>query len=87
MGEKFLSEENRAEDILLGALGFGEDASIVSVELAPDGFYRGVGKYGDGEIFEFVSDLEADDLERWAIGVLSQRKVETPPRKTGGKKR
>lgn len=73
MAESFLSEDNRAEDILLGALGFGEDASIISVELTSDGFYRGVGKFGDGEIFEFTSDIEADELERWAIGILSQR--------------
>lgn len=85
MGEKFLSEENRAEDILLGALGFGEDASIVSVELTDDGFYRGVGKFGDGETFDFTSDIEADELERWAIGILSQRAVTAPQQKKGRK--
>ncbi|MFM1847265.1 MAG: hypothetical protein RL417_739 [Pseudomonadota bacterium] len=73
MAESFLNEVNRAEDILLGALGFGEDASIVSVELTPDGFYRGIGRFGDGETFDFTSDIEADDLERWAIGILAQR--------------
>jgi hypothetical protein len=73
MAESFLNEVNRAEDILLGALGFGEDARIVSVELAPDGFYRGVGQFGDGETFEFSSDIEADELERWAIDILSRR--------------
>lgn len=81
MAESFLNEVNRAEDILLGALGFGEDASIVSVELTDNGFYRGQGRYKDGETFDFVSDLEADDLERWAIGVLRQRGVESTSEK------
>jgi hypothetical protein len=72
MADTFLSETNRAEDILLGALGFGEDAVIVTVELTETGCYRGTGRYKDGETFEFESDIEADELERWAVEVLSR---------------
>lgn len=77
MAESCLNEVNRAEDILLGALGFGEEASILSVVLTPEGFYRGQGRFKDGETFDFESDIEADDLERWAIEVLSRRNA--PP--------
>ena len=69
-----LSPEVRAEDILLGSLGFGEEARIVSVERTADG-YRGVGKWPDGEQFEFESDDELDELQRWALEfVLAARK-------------
>lgn len=75
MADSFLSETNRAEDIILGALGFGEDAHIVTVELLPNGYYRGTGRYSDGEVFEFESDVEADELERWAIDILHRRRA------------
>ena len=69
-----LSPEVRAEDILLGSLGFGEEARIVSVERTADG-YRGVGKWPDGEQFEFESDDELYELQRWALEfVLAARK-------------
>lgn len=72
MVEDFLKEENRAEDILLGSLGFGEDASIVSLEVTAHG-YRGVGRWADGETFEFESDDELDQLQRWALGLYQAR--------------
>lgn len=73
MREDFLNEEQRAEDILLGALGYGEDAHIVSVERTADGF-RGDGRYGDGEAFSFSSDFELDDLDRWALDILTGKR-------------
>jgi hypothetical protein len=67
-----LSPRVRAEDILLGSLGFGEDARIVSVERTASG-YRGVGAWSDGEEFPFECDEELDDLQEWALGVLDQQ--------------
>lgn len=69
MVEDFLNERTRAEDILLGALGFGEEATIVSVEKTRKG-YRGVAKWASGETFEFSSDEELDELEEWALSIL-----------------
>lgn len=69
MAEEFLSEKNRAEDILLGSLGYGEDARILSIERTADGF-RGLGRYSDGEEFSFKSDYDLDDLDKWALSVL-----------------
>ena len=70
--DDFLSEKNRAEDILLGALGFGEEAVLVSVEQTEDG-YRGTAKFDDGVEFPFESDYELDDLDRWALSVLAEK--------------
>jgi hypothetical protein len=67
-----LSPRVRAEDILLGSLGFGEDARIVSVERTAAG-YRGVGVWSDGEEFAFTWDEDLDDLQEWALGVLEQQ--------------
>ncbi|MCO6432385.1 MAG: hypothetical protein J5J00_16140 [Deltaproteobacteria bacterium] len=69
MKEEILTERIRAEDILLGSLGFAEDASIVTVELTPAG-YRGTGKWQDGEQFNFVCEDDVDELQRWALKVL-----------------
>lgn len=62
-------EKTRAEDILLGALGFGETAGILSIEIVPKG-YQGTGVWADGEKFEFESDDELSPLEHWALDVL-----------------
>ncbi|MCB9030216.1 MAG: hypothetical protein H6619_04130 [Deltaproteobacteria bacterium] len=70
MKDDFLDERIRAQDILLGALGFGEEASILSLEPTEDG-YRGIGAWEDGEQFEFESEESLTDLERWAISILS----------------
>lgn len=69
MTDDFLREENRAEDILLGALGYGEDARIVSIEKSEHG-YRGSGCFSDGESFEFCADWELEELEKWALEVM-----------------
>ncbi len=65
-----LSPQARAEDILLGSLGFGEEAKIVTIEKTPDG-YRGIGVWPDGEQFQFENDDELDELQVWALKVLS----------------
>ena len=69
----FLSPEKRAEDILLGALGFGEEASILKVARTEDGF-SGVGAWPDGETFEFESDEAPSELETWALEILKSRR-------------
>jgi hypothetical protein len=65
-----LSPQARAEDILLGSLGFGEEAKIITIEKTPDG-YRGIGVWPDGEQFQFENDDELDELQVWALKVLS----------------
>lgn len=70
-----LSPEVRAEDILLGSLGYGEDARIVSVEQTPNG-YRGIGAWPDGEQFSFESEDEVDDLQKWALQFMLQAHAE-----------
>ncbi|RMG43871.1 MAG: hypothetical protein D6719_02970 [Candidatus Dadabacteria bacterium] len=69
--EDFLEATVRAEDILLGSLGFGEEARLLWVELTACG-YRGRAVWPDGEEFDFESDEEPDDLQLWALGVLGK---------------
>ncbi|MFN4894251.1 MAG: hypothetical protein ACK5GN_11930 [Pseudomonadota bacterium] len=69
--EEDLSPHSRAEDILLGSLGFGEEASILTIEKTNHG-YRGVGVWPDGEKFQFENDDELDDLQRWALKVIAR---------------
>lgn len=65
-----LDERTRAEDIILGSLGFGEEATIVALE-ASDGGFKGRGRWPDGQTFDFASEDELSALESWAISVLS----------------
>ena len=60
----------RAEDILLGSLGFGEGAKIVTVERRTIG-YRGVGVWPGGEEFIFECDEEIDAVKEWALTLIS----------------
>jgi len=69
VNEKFLDEKTRAEDIILGSLGYAEEASIVSIEVTKEG-YCGQGIWSDGETFDFESTEEIDDLEQWALSIL-----------------
>ncbi len=69
MVEEFLREENRAEDIILGSLGFGEEARIISIEKTSSGF-RGKGRFTDGEEFEFENDDALSELQLWALETL-----------------
>lgn len=64
-----LSPQQRAEDILLGSLGFGEDAKLVTVQRTETG-YRGTGVFADGDSFEFESDEELSELHLWALDLL-----------------
>ena len=68
-----LSTWVRAEDIILGSLGFGEEARVVSIERTPDG-YKGIARWADGEEFAFESDDEIDDLTDWALQILLESK-------------
>lgn len=63
----------RAEDILLGSLGFGEEARIVSIKRTEKGF-AGRGCFDDGEEFDFESEDELGSLELWALGILENHK-------------
>ena len=67
-----LTPRQRAEDILLGSLGFGEDAKLVALERTAEG-YRGSGVFADGESFEFESDEELSELQIWALEQLGSR--------------
>lgn len=68
-----LSPQVRAEDIILGSLGFGEEARVVSIERTPDG-YKGIGRWADGEEFNFESEDEMDELTEWALRILLEPK-------------
>ena len=76
-GDKFTVRE-RAEDILLGSLGFGESAVIVEVLRTPDG-YKGTGSFKDGETFTFESDEAPDELQLWALEILKSGTTGTDP--------
>ena len=69
-----LSPETRAEDILLGSLGYGEEARVVSIERTASG-YRGVGTWPDGERFTFENDDGVGELEIWALDLLVARRT------------
>ncbi len=71
MKEKGLDERTRAEDILLGSLGYGEGARIISVARDKVG-YHGVARWDDGEEFTFSSDEENDQLQDWALTILGK---------------
>ena len=71
-GKDDLSPQTRAEDILLGSLGFGEDARIVSIEPTETG-YRGMGVWICGEEFSFESEDDLDPLQLWALGVFMSK--------------
>lgn len=68
--DDFLNEKIRAQDILLGGLGFGEEAIIIDIKKTEAG-YKGTGRWPDGEMFEFESNDEPSELEEWALLVMS----------------
>lgn len=67
--EDWLEEKIRAEDIILGSLGLGDDAKLKWVKVTQEGF-EGEAQWSDGEIFRFESDDELTELEIWAIDLL-----------------
>jgi hypothetical protein len=64
-----LDPRARAADILLGGLGYGEEAQIVSVQRLTVG-YKGKGRWPDGSDFEFESEDPLTELEDWALSQL-----------------
>jgi hypothetical protein len=70
--EDLLDERQRAEDILLGSLGYGSEARVVSLSASTTG-YKGIGSWPDGESFEFESEGELDSFQHWALGVMGHK--------------
>lgn len=68
-----LTPQQRAEDILLGSLGFAEDARITHLERRSVG-YAGRIIFSDGEETSFESEEETDELQEWALQVLLDNK-------------
>lgn len=66
-----LDPRARAADILLGGLGYGEEAQIVSVKRLNVG-YKGKGRWPDGSDFDFESEDAVSELEEWALSQLVQ---------------
>ena len=69
--EDFLEATIRAQDILLGALGYSEEATIVKIEATSSG-YKGIGCWTDGEEFEFESTDSLSEIELWALSILEK---------------
>lgn len=67
--DDWLNERTRAEDIILGSLGLGDEARISTITETQEGF-KGVALFDDGEEFPFESEDELSDLERWALRIL-----------------
>jgi len=69
MADDCLDELIRAEDIILGALGFDAGASLVKINQTSAGF-AGIAKWPDGEEFAFESEDPLSELEQWALKIL-----------------
>lgn len=69
MDKFLLDQRRRAEDILLGSLGFAEGASILSLEKCGKR-YKGTGTWDEGGTFVFESDDDLDQLQDWAIEIF-----------------
>lgn len=69
VADDFLNEKTRAEDIILGSLGFGEEASLLTITRTSDGF-KGTGRWADGDLFTFENDDPLDTLQEWALSIL-----------------
>ena len=65
-----LSELSRAEDILLGALGYSDDAKLEEVHLTEHEITLHGIFLSDGEKFVVNYDCECGALEEWAIEIL-----------------
>lgn len=72
----FLEERTRAEDIILGGLGFSGEAKITEINLIKDGDmltgFKGTAVWLDGGEFEFESEDEPSELEIWALTIISK---------------
>lgn len=67
--DDFLNERSRAEDIILGGLGFGEEVTIIEIQKTSQGF-QGVARDKESDEYPFESEDEVTDLEQWALSVL-----------------
>jgi hypothetical protein len=68
-------ERTRAEDIILGSLGYGENARILEVQYNETGTgYVGKGVWPDGEEFSFASEEKLEALEYWALKILKVKR-------------
>jgi len=76
MKESWLNEQERAQDIILGSLGFGEDVKLLSFEETSEGF-KGIAIFPDGIEIAIENDGELTHLERWALGVLASARSKT----------
>jgi hypothetical protein len=59
----------RAEDILLGSLGYGEDAKLTALYHVGSALHGSV-TFSDGLQDLFQLDDELTELERWAVNHL-----------------
>ena len=73
MKEDALDPKTRAEDIILGSVGLGESAQLLSV-LKKETGYSGQARFPDGQIFEFNYEEELDELQNWALKFLEENK-------------
>ena len=67
-----LSEISRAEDILLGALGYSDDAKLDKISLSGDEITIHGTFHSDGEKFVTIYDCDRGQLEDWAVEVLKK---------------
>jgi len=65
-----LSEISRSEDILLGAMGFSEDARLKRVVVKREEVFLEGSFTSDGETFVSKFDGEFGPLESWALEIL-----------------
>lgn len=65
-----VSEICRAEDILLGALGYSDDAQLEKVIMSGSEINLHGHFLSDGEKFVVIYDCEIGPLENWAIAIL-----------------
>lgn len=71
--EEELSDLSRAEDILLGAMGYSDDAKLEKVKILGEQIFLNGAFRSDGESFSVKFDCERGKLEDWALEIL--RKV------------
>ena len=75
MADDFLDEKIRAEDIILGALGLDTEFKINSIESTSEGF-KGIAKASDGEEIQICNEFPLDELEIWALNILTKGKLD-----------
>jgi hypothetical protein len=64
-----LDSKTRAEDIILGGLGYDGAAKILELVETQSGIL-GKGIWDDGEEFEFKLEENLSELELWAVKII-----------------